>query len=195
MAMHNELWFPSVIWSAVINNVDNGALKKFAYDKMKEDPQGRQISNNKGYQSVDIKPRENAEIDHLVHTLDKEMLEIAQQTGLKMPKLYNIWVNVNYPGSSNNMHHHIGAIFSGVYYVDADPKLKQGNISFERTDNAEYHIPPSAIEKITYFTAQQSNYASSTGGLFIFPGWLKHKVGTNDSNKDRISISFNYGEA
>ena len=32
MAMHNELWFPSVIWSAVINNVDNGALKKFAYD-------------------------------------------------------------------------------------------------------------------------------------------------------------------
>ena len=56
MAMHNELWFPSVIWSAVINNVDNGALKKFAYDKIKEDPQGRQISNNKGYQSVDIKP-------------------------------------------------------------------------------------------------------------------------------------------
>ena len=47
MAMHNELWFPSVIWSAVINNVDNGALKKFAYDKIKEDPQGRQISNNK----------------------------------------------------------------------------------------------------------------------------------------------------
>ena len=37
MAMHNELWFPSVIWSAVINNVDNGALKKFAYDKIKED--------------------------------------------------------------------------------------------------------------------------------------------------------------
>ena len=35
--MHNELWFPSVIWSAVINNVDNGALKKFAYDKIKED--------------------------------------------------------------------------------------------------------------------------------------------------------------
>jgi len=139
MAMHNELWFPSVIWSAVINNVDNSALKKFAYNKIKEDPQGRQISNNKGYQSVDIKPRENAEIDHLVHTLDKEMIEIAQQTGLKMPKLYNIWVNVNYPGSSNNMHHHIGAIFSGVYYVDSDPKLNQGNISFERTDNAEYH--------------------------------------------------------
>ena len=193
--MHNELWFPSVIWSAVINNVDNSALKKFAYAKIKEDPNGRKISNNKGYQSIDIRPKENAEIDQLVHILDREISEISQQTGVRMPKLYNIWVNVNYPGSSNNLHHHIGAMFSGVYYVDSDPNLNQGNISFQRGDNAEYHIPSTMIDKVTYFTAQQSNYASSTGGLFIFPGWLKHQVGTNDSNKDRISISFNYGEA
>ena len=195
MAMHNELWFPSVIWSAVINNVDNSALKKFAYAKIKEDPNGRKISNNKGYQSIDIRPKENAEIDQLVHILDREISEISQQTGVRMPKLYNIWVNVNYPGSSNNLHHHIGAMFSGVYYVDSDPNLNQGNISFQRGDNAEYHIPSTMIDKVTYFTAQQSNYASSTGGLFIFPGWLKHQVGTNESNKDRISISFNYGEA
>ena len=193
--MHNELWFPSVIWSAVINNVDNSALKKFAYAKIKEDPNGRKISNNKGYQSIDIRPKENAEIDQLVHILDREISEISQQTGVRMPKLYNIWVNVNYPGSSNNLHHHIGAMFSGVYYVDSDPNLNQGNISFQRGDNAEYHIPSTMIDKVTYFTAQQSNYASSTGGLFIFPGWLKHQVGTNESNKDRISISFNYGEA
>ena len=193
--MHNELWFPSVIWSAVINNVDNSALKKFAYDKMKEDPEGRTISNNKGYQSVDIKPQENQEIDHLVKTLDGEIAQISHQVGLKMPKLYNIWINVNGQGSSNNLHHHIGAIFSGVYYVEADPKLNQGNITFERGDNAEYHVPPAMIDKVTYYTAQQSNYASSTSGLFIFPGWLKHKVGTNESNKDRLSISFNYGEA
>ena len=193
--MHNELWFPSVIWSAVINNVDNSALKKFAYAKIKEDPNGRKISNNKGYQSIDIRPKENTEIDQLVHILDREISEISQQTGVRMPKLYNIWVNVNYPGSSNNLHHHIGAMFSGVYYVDSDPNLNQGNISFQRGDNAEYHIPSTMIDKVTYFTAQQSNYASSTGGLFIFPGWLKHQVGTNESNKDRISISFNYGEA
>tara|TARA_A100001035_G_scaffold101387_1_gene79361 strand:+ start:1200 stop:1787 length:588 start_codon:yes stop_codon:yes gene_type:complete len=195
MAMHNELWFPSVIWSSVVNNVDNVALKKFAYDKIKEDPNGRVISNNKGYQSVDIRPQEHAEIDRFVQTLDKEIAEISMQVGLKMPKLYNIWINVNYPGSSNNLHHHIGAIFSGVYYVDSDPNIDQGNITFERNDNAEYHIPPAMIEKITYYTAQQSNYASKTGGLFVFPGWLKHKVGINNSNKDRISISFNYGEA
>jgi len=195
MAMHNELWFPSVIWTSVIHNVDNAALKKFAYNKIKEDPQGRTISNIDGYQSVDIKPNECTEIDRLVQTIDREILEICSQVGLRPPKLYNIWCNVNYPRASNEMHHHLGALFSGVYYVDADPEIDQGNILFERNDNAEYHLPASMIEKTTYYTSQRAHYASKTGGLFVFPGWMKHKVSTNNSNKDRISISFNYGEA
>ena len=111
MAMHNELWFPSVIWSSVVNNVDNIALKKFAYDKIKEDDKGRVISNNKGYQSVDLRPKEHSEIDRFVQILDKEIAEISMQVGLRMPKLYNIWINVNYPGSSNNLHHHINVRF------------------------------------------------------------------------------------
>ena len=44
--MHNELWFPSVIWSPVLNNVDNSELKKFAFMiTMKQDPKGRKLSN------------------------------------------------------------------------------------------------------------------------------------------------------
>ena len=63
MAMHNELWFPSVIWSSVVNNVDNVALKNLLMIKSKKIPNGRVISNNKGYSSVDIRPQEHAEID------------------------------------------------------------------------------------------------------------------------------------
>ena len=191
--MHNELWYPNVIWSSILNNIDNSVLKQFAYDKIKEDPKGRHHSNNKGYQSIDLKPNECTEVDRLIQTIDKEIVIIASQVGLKIPRLYNIWTNVNYPHASNDLHHHIDSIFSGVYYVDADPNVDQGNISFQRGDNAEYHIPPHMIEKVTYFTAQKSNYKSTTGGLFIFPGWLKHQVGINNSSKDRISISFNYG--
>ncbi len=69
----------------------------------------------------------------------------------------------------------------------------QGNIQFERSDNAEYHLPP-YIEKANYFNSTRATYAAKTGGLYIFPGWLKHSVQGNQSNTDRISLSLNFGE-
>ena len=35
----------------------------------------------------------------------------------------------------------------------------------------------------------------SEGDLLIFPGYLPHKVAKNESNKDRIVISFNINTA
>ena len=78
-----------------------------------------------------------------------------------------------------------------MYYVDATPE--QGNIQFERNDNAEYHIP-TKVAKETYYTSTRATYAGKTNALYIFPSWLKHSVQGNKSNTDRISISFNYGE-
>ena len=191
MAMHNELWFPNVIWSSIIHSVDNTSMKKYAYERQKVDS-GRVISNFGGWQSNDIKENESPDIDRLIKTLNQEVAEVSEQVGLHCPKLYNIWVNINPPGTYNNVHHHVGAMFSGVYYVDAAPE--QGNIYFERGDNAEYHIPSNMVKKVTYFTSSRAPYAAKTGGLLIFPGWLRHGVEANRTNKDRISISFNYGE-
>ena len=193
MAMHNELWFPSVLWSAIRHDIDNSVIKKFAYEYQKRIPEGRVISNYGGWQSHDIRPGECAEIDKLVGILNTEVADCAKQVGLKIPMLYNIWININPPGAYNNLHHHLGSMFSGAYYVDADPE--QGNIQFERNDGAEYHIPVGMIEKTTYYTASKATYGAKTGALYIFPGWMKHNVEGNRSNKDRISISFNYGES
>jgi len=189
MAMHTELWFPSVIWSAIIHSVNNKQLKKFAYDKHVTDS-GRIISNFGGYQSNDLKPNENAQMDILVNTLNEEISQCTKQVGLPLLQLYNIWININPPGSYNNLHNHVGSVLSGVYYVDANEN--QGNIQFERSDNGEYHIPE-IIDKETYFTCTRATYAAKTGALYIFPSWLKHSVQGNKSNTDRISISFNYG--
>jgi uncharacterized protein (TIGR02466 family) len=190
MAMHTELWFPSVIWSAVIHAVDNTELKKFAYDRKKVDS-GRAISNFNGYQSSDILSGDHAQIDRLVGYLNQEIATCAKQVGLPQLEIQNIWLNINPPGAYNELHHHLGSVLSGVYYVEAKPE--QGNIQFERTDGAEYHIPEK-IEQETYYTCTRATYAAKTGALYIFPSWLKHSVQGNRSNADRISISFNYGE-
>jgi uncharacterized protein (TIGR02466 family) len=190
MAMHTELWFPSVIWSSVIHVVDNARIKDWAYDRKKNDV-GNIISNYGGYQTSDIQRNDFSEIDKLVDHLDKEVYNCAKQVGIGPLELYNIWLNINPPGSYNHLHNHVGSVFSGVYYVDASPE--QGNIQFERNDGAEYHIP-AYVEKETYFTATRATYAAKTNGLYLFPSWMKHSVQGNQAKIDRISISFNYGE-
>lgn len=191
MAMHTELWFPSVIWSAVIHHIDNKALRHWAYDRKRNDV-GRVVSNYSGYQSSDILPGDCEEIDRLVEHLNKEMNSCANQVGLPELEVNNIWLNINPPGAYNHLHNHVGAVLSGVYYAEATPN--HGNIQFERSDGAEYHIPE-YVDKETYYTSTRATYAAKTGALYIFPGWLKHSVQGNTANTDRISISFNYGEA
>lgn len=187
--MHTELWFPSVVWSSVIHVVDNQEFKTWAYDRKQNDV-GRTVSNYGGYQSSDILPGQSANIDRLVSHLNMEVDNCARQTGLGPLSIMNIWLNINPPGSYNHLHNHVGATLSGVYYIHGEKM--QGNIQFERNDGAEYHIPD-VVEKSTYFTSTMATYACKTGALYVFPGWLKHKVEGNQSNTDRISISFNYG--
>lgn len=190
MAMHTELWFPQVIWSSMIHTVDNYSLKKWAYDRKKNDI-GRRISNFGGFQSEDILHGQCEQIDKFVSHLNKEVIALAQQVALPQLELKNIWLNINPPGSYNELHNHQGSVLSGVYYIEATDG--QGNIQFERSDNAEYHLPE-YLEKITYFNATRATYAAKSGALYIFPSWLKHSVQGNQSHTDRISLSFNFGE-
>lgn len=189
MAMHTELWFPSVVWSQITHVCNNQSLKHFAYDRKQNDV-GVRHSNYGGWQSDAIQAGDHPEIDKLVRHLDLEINSCAKQTGLPPLQLYNLWININPPGAYNEVHHHIGAVLTGVYYVEANEN--QGAIQFDRSDNAEYHLPD-YVEKETYFTSTRAKYAGKTGACYIFPAWLKHSVQGNTSNTDRISISFNYG--
>lgn len=190
MPMNAEPWFPSVIWNADVQGIDNEELKRYAYERQNTDT-GRVISNYGGYQSNDIKAGNNASIDTLVKHIDDAVNEIALSVGLKPVTLYNVWININPPGAYNHTHHHQEAVFSGVYYIDADES--QGNINFMRNDGAEYHIPQTMISQMHHFNSSKCTYPAKTGALYVFPGWLQHSVDGNKSTKDRISISFNCG--
>ena len=190
MAMNAEPWFPSVIWNADVEGIDNQALTTFAINHKQID-KGRVISNYGGYQSNDIKAGNSEVLDQLVKHIDQAVNEIAESVGLMPVTLYNVWININPPGAYNHSHNHQDAVFSGVYYIDAVEG--QGNINFMRNDGAEYHLHNSLIKQPHHFNSSQCTYPAKTGALYIFPGWLKHSVDGNTTTKDRISISFNCG--
>tara|TARA_B100001027_G_C16165319_1_gene284476 strand:- start:133 stop:708 length:576 start_codon:yes stop_codon:yes gene_type:complete len=188
MALNAEQWFPSVIWSGMLNGVDNDKIETFAYDRKNLD-QGVQISNYIGWQSNSIKQGDNEEFDQLVNAITEQVNFCSAQADIPNLEIQNIWININTPGAYNTLHNHAGSVLSGVYYVKSDPS--QGNIMFERNDGAEYFLPP--MEKPNYFTSTATTYKAMTGAIYVFPGWLKHSVQPNLTKDDRLSISFNYG--
>ena len=47
------------------------------------------------------------------------------------------------------------------------------------------------IKAVTAFTATKAGVMNEVGRLVIFPSSMVHDVDNNESNKDRVTISFN----
>ena len=86
------------------------------------------------------------------------------------------WFNIAKPGQSTAWHDHKeGAVLSGVYYVDVPEQ--GGNIKFRQKTKGHQ---------------KEWSISSKTGRMVFFPSALDHAVEKNESNRDRISLSFNF---
>lgn len=186
----SDIIFPTYIWSAELDNINTQELKSLAYD-LKSNSPGKLISGYGGWQSDRFKDNFPDKLKPLIEQLENRIVEIAFQIQIPTPKFGNIWFNLNSPGSYNQIHNHMGAILSGVYYVDV-PDSESGDIEFHRNDEADYYLRQ-ILKPGHHFSSIKLIYPAKTNTLYIFPAWLKHSVQGNKSDKDRISISFNYG--
>lgn len=188
--LKSDIIFPTYIWSTELDNVDLNTLKNFAYELKSKSP-GRLISGYGGWQSDRFKNNLPTELQTLIDQIELKVIEITFKLQIPAPRFGNIWININSPGSYNQIHNHRGALLSGVFYVDV-PDADSGNIEFHRNDEAEYYLHQ-VLTPDHQFASTKLIYPAKTNTLYIFPAWLKHSVQGNKSNKDRISISFNYG--
>ena len=92
--------------------------------------------------------------------------------------LANYWGNVYEKNMSTNAHDHIGADVSSVLYVSVPEG--SGSIVFKpRPDPSD----PGFLSK---------EFPPKEGTFYMFPSYLEHYVTRNQSDKKRISISFNF---
>lgn len=117
------------------------------------------------------------------------VFNIHQETKLGSKiELNDSWFSINRKHSQHEEHHHIPSIWSGVYYLQADEDDAQ--ITF--TNPAlETNWPYSKINEFNNYNTKEKSFPVSSGVLFVFPGYLKHKVETQTTDKERITIAFN----
>jgi uncharacterized protein (TIGR02466 family) len=98
------------------------------------------------------------------------------------------WVNVMGKGTYHTMHFHPHSVLSGTFYVRTPRPLSP--LKFE--DPKLGLLMNSPMKKKS--AEQQCFYtiAPKAGDLVLFESWLRHEVPENQSQQERISISFNY---
>ena len=76
-----------------------------------------------------------------------------------------------------------------MYYVDAEGD-DIGNFVAERDDTAEFFL--GSYKNVSGFTGTSFAITPLTGFAFLMPSWMLHSVEQNLTDRDRISIAFNF---
>lgn len=180
--------FPTYMFSSSIPQIDNVEIKKYALD-LKSKIKSEIVSNRNGWQSPSFNSTEHYQIKKVVDEISKRLELIYKNLDIsRKPKLANYWININGPTSYNERHNHTLSFFSCVYYV-AVPK-NSGDFIIERDDESKFFLQ--YFEKENEHSAQAFMIEPTESQILIFPSWVYHSVGQNNSQDDRISIAFNF---
>lgn len=130
---------------------------------------------------------EDTKFEHFFEMITPTITEFFSQLEYQGPwKFVNSWANV-YPKGAWVPHHNHGTVhWSGAYYVNAPKGC--GDIFF--IDPKEYALN-NEPDNIRWRGRQRMQVPVSNGAMVIFPGYLKHETAPNQTNEDRIIISFN----
>ena len=187
--MITQGFFPTLIHAEDVK-LDTKQLANDIVAWSKQD-KGVKKTNVNGWHSQ-TNMHEMPQFKPLVDELFKMQHEIFKQEWLdRQPRLGNMWANINYKSGYNKPHIHPNSLFSGVYYVQAEPNCGKIVLYDPRPgiqSNMPVRIkgqPPEHLWREVYLDAKVNR-------IIMFPSWLWHSVEPNESNNIRISVSFNF---
>ena len=193
--MPTEHWFPIPIYYNHIENLDEvqqellSHVEKVNFHKVKHDNWDKNSAKfsdgyNEGKNLLnDIKPT------LFLNELQKNLLEFYRNIH-NGNDIYNIdfvitesWFTRTQKNEYHPQHLHSFSDISGVYYIKTNGN--DGNIAF--------HTPSSILVNSKFFSqkAQNVEYKPQVGKLILWPSLIEHHVISNQTDDDRISLSFN----
>ena len=187
-------FFPQPIFSYEIDDYKkiNNELSEFIYSEYNKDNEGVKRSNINGWHSKSFKfEKNNAAYKFAIH-IEKYIFDVFKQYGWPFKadkvKINEMWSIINKKNSYNESHIHPNNLLSSVYYVRAPKDC--GKIIFNNPNQVSLNRFPKDLKK-PEFSANIQKIEPKEGNLLLFPSYLWHSVETNNSDEDRVIVSFN----
>jgi len=187
--------FADPIFKYKLDNFENlnKDLEKYIYNLYEKDTQGIQKSNKGGWHSKNFNLSEQNSIQtKFALEVQKYILDCFQNMGWKTQdkniRITEMWAIINKKESFNVVHTHPNCYLSSAYYVKASKNC--GAFIAENPNIAKRYAYPEIANK-NELNVETAKIEVEEGDLLLFPSYLPHKVGKNESGNDRIVISFN----
>ena len=187
--------FPEPIFKYQFENYKkiNNELEKYIYKLYEEDNNGLERSNRGGWHSKNFRLAEKDSIQQkFAIQVQNYILKTFQSLGWKIKdkniRIKEMWAIINKKNDFNVIHTHPNCYLSAAYYVKAPKDC--GNFKVESPNIAKRYAYPE-IANQNELNVEVASINISEGDLLLFPAYLPHKVGKNESDEDRIVISFN----
>jgi len=180
---------PIYVFDNLLDQSQNQQVEQAILKWSQEDP-GVQKTNVNGWHSKD-NMYEKQEFTLLTQKLFEAQFSIYQEEGLNgEPVLGNMWANINPKYGYNKSHNHANSLWSGVYYVKAPEQ--SGTLYLEDPRTASTMVIPKYDKQKHSYQWSTVTYEPMVGRCIMFPSSLRHGVNMNQSEDNRISVSFNF---
>jgi len=187
--MIKEQFFPTIIYG-YDTQLDNHYMANEIVNWSKKN-KGIQKTNVNGWHS-ETNMHELPQFKPLVNELFKMITEVFKEEWLdRKPRLGNMWANINYQDGYNRPHIHPNSLFSGVYYVHAQPNSGK-LVCNDPRPGIQTTMPMRKPGQPPQHLWRECHIDPKPGRIIMFPAWLWHCVEPNKSNDIRISVSFNF---
>ena len=185
-----RMLFPSCIHEYIFDGFDKSELINFCYEQREKNPKGQVNSNRGGWHSqyFDIKD------DNPISIKLREGLGQSIFTSLE-PSLgveVSYWIMINPSKTYNTSHTHPDSHLSGVMWIES-PKNCGDIVFINPGDFSKFVENKSYKQEVVENTSSYMVYRfiPESGKMLTFPASLRHEVKVNESDEDRIAVSYN----
>ena len=153
-----------------------------------KETKGRRNRGSLNRQSEDTFILDNPELKKIRTFIETKLNQFVSQIYGSDDRLVitQSWLNRNGKGESHHEHTHPNSMISGVWYPQIHEQLPP--IEFRNRSQRDVVL---SIQRYNTFNSQTFLLPIKRGELILFPSNLTHGVPPNQSDEERISLSFN----